>query len=97
MRQAGIGWLRMKELSRTRNADPTRQEMLSFLAEQFGTDTEEIDIEAAIHWFAVKWHDGQNSNLYAASCASPYKPGLMERGARDVAAIYCAALQERFS
>ncbi len=87
----------MKELGRARHTDPTREEMLVFLAEQFGKDAEEIDIEAAIHWFAVKWHDGQNSNLYAASCASPYKPGLMERGARDVAAIYCSALEHRFS
>ena len=83
----------MKEIGGT---DPTREEMLSFLAEQFG-DAEEIDVEEAIHWFAVNWHSGQNSNLYVASCASPYKPGLMERGARDVAAIYYAALEDRFS
>ncbi len=87
----------MKELGRARHADPTRQEMLAFLAEQFGKDAEEIDIEAAIHWFAVKWHSGQWSNLYAASYASPYKPGLMERGARDVAATYYSALEDRFN
>ena len=78
-------------------ADPTRQEMLWFLAEQFGADAEEIDVEAACYWYAVLFHGGMGSNLYLSSCASPYKPGPMEFEARDVAAIYCSALEDRFS
>ena len=45
--------------------DPTREEMLAFLAEQFG-DAEEIDVEEAIHWCArlkiASARAGENSN-----------------------------------
>jgi len=59
--------------------DPTREEMLAFLAEH--TDHEswaEFDIECAIYWFAAGNHGGQGSNLYATLSASQYKPGPLE-------------------
>lgn len=35
-----------------------------------------FDIEEAAFWAATHCHGGQNSNLYAAYCASPYDPGM---------------------
>ena len=84
----------MRKLTHT---DPTRQEMLAYLAEQFGKDVEEIDTEAAIFWFAVNWHSGQWSDLYASTCASPYRPGAREHKCRADALTFYAALENRFS
>lgn len=53
--------------------DPTRNEMLTFLAGYLEFD--QFDREEAMYWFAYDWHDGQASNLYAALSTSPYKPG----------------------
>lgn len=52
--------------------DPTREEMLTFLAAH---QAEEFDVEEAIYWFANDYHSGQWTNLYQALCASPYTPG----------------------
>lgn len=38
-------------------------------------DGEHASIEVAIYWYALLNHGGQASNLYAALCASEYKPG----------------------
>jgi hypothetical protein len=62
------------------NTDPTLDEMRAFLAEQYGPELDEFDREEAIYWFATDWHGGQWSNLYAALCASQYKPGPMCNG-----------------
>lgn len=58
--------------------DPTRNEMLAAFVGAPLTD--EIDREAAMYWFASRWHAGQASNLCAALSASPYRPGPFERG-----------------
>lgn len=39
-----------------------------------------FDIEQAAYWLASDFHGGQNTDLYEALCASPYKPGLLESG-----------------
>ena len=41
-----------------------------------GTDP---DIEAAIYWYALDWHEGQGSDLYQVLCESPYTPSPSER------------------
>lgn len=43
----------------------------------------ELDVEAAAYWLASDYHGGQSSNLYAALCASPFRPGPLERGFPD--------------
>lgn len=54
--------------------DPTRTEMLTALR-RFDPHAERFDVEAAIYWLAHDYHGGQWSNLYAALCASPFRPG----------------------
>ncbi len=46
--------------------DPTRAEMLAFLAPLYAGETDDCDRECAIYWFANEWHGGQSSNLYSA-------------------------------
>lgn len=62
--------------------DPTRDDMVAFLTDQAGGAGSglEFDIEEAIYWFANDYHGGQWSDLYAALCASEYKPGPCTRG-----------------
>lgn len=60
--------------------DPTREEMLAYLTSQYGYDVDEFDLEEAVYWFATNWHGGQWSNLYAALCASAYRPGPLCHG-----------------
>jgi len=67
-----------------RAGDPTRAEMVkslvrAFRAPRWDRANWKFDIEAAIYWFSSNWHGGQWSNLYAALCMSPYKPGPMCR------------------
>jgi hypothetical protein len=57
------------------------------------------DAEAALYWFAADYHGGQDSNLYAALCASPFKPGpgcRLETESESGALCY-AALAVRFA
>lgn len=61
--------------------DPTRDELIreaTRIAVDLGSEDPEFDAEHAAYWIAVEFHTGQWSNLYAALCASPYKPGLRE-------------------
>ena len=64
--------------------DPTREEMLAYLATQFelsdDIDGMDCDAEAAMYWFAVNYHSGMFSNLYEASCNSVYSPGVCTNG-----------------
>lgn len=64
--------------------DPTREEMLAFLADNIDGKLDELfdefDREEAMYWFANDWHSGQWSNLYKALCASPYSPGACANG-----------------
>lgn len=57
--------------------DPTRDEMIEFLRENYSSAWEEIetDAEAAIYWYAERNHGGQWSNLYSALSCSPFNPG----------------------
>jgi hypothetical protein len=90
--------------------DPTLDEMREYLAGAGFYESAENgclpagfeldgDAEAAIYWFAVDYHGGQWSNLYAAQCASPYRPGpvttLESEG--DAAGLCYAALEARFT
>ena len=63
--------------------DPTKAEMVAFLAKQFDHDGDEFDLEAAIYWFAFAWHGGQNSNLYSAGSTSKYSPGIATHFVND--------------
>jgi hypothetical protein len=60
--------------------DPTRDEMLEYLAGIAETETDDYDCEEALYWFASDYHAGQWSNLYAALCASLFHPGPMASG-----------------
>jgi hypothetical protein len=62
--------------------DPTRDEMLTAL-KQFDPAAEQFDLEAAIYWLASDYHGGQWSNLYAALCASPFRPSPLHREVAD--------------
>jgi hypothetical protein len=68
--------------------DPTREEMLATLAKQCPY-ADEFATEAAVYWFASDWHSGQWSDLYAALCSSPYRPGALERECPDDDARDC--------
>jgi hypothetical protein len=57
--------------------DPTIEELRAMLIERC-PDADEFDREQAIYWFSADFHGGQWSELYAALCASPYRPGAIE-------------------
>ena len=52
--------------------------LMDAVREEYGEEPEEMDIEAAIYYFASHYHDGQGSDLYAILSASDYIPGAME-------------------
>lgn len=60
--------------------DPTRDEMLEHLRDQFGDEPDEFDTEEAIYWFAYQWHGGQASNLYSVLSTSEFNPGPIATG-----------------
>ncbi len=62
------------------NTDPTRDEMLTFLAGFYPSETTPFDREEAIYWFAYDYHNGATSNLYSALSVSPYRPGPSRNG-----------------
>lgn len=62
--------------------DPTRAEMLAAL-ERFDHAAERFEVEAAIYWLACDYHGGQWSNLYAALCASPFRPSCLHHEVAD--------------
>ena len=74
----------------SRFPDPTRAELLRFLAAAYPRITGEpahdeaacpdgcgcrFDIEEAAYYLACHYHHGQGSRLYAALSASPFTPG----------------------
>src|ERR1035437_2053738 len=62
-------------------SDPTKEEMLQFLQQQFGREEVfEGDAEAAMYWFANFNHGGQFSNLYSVLSSSEYTPGRIANG-----------------
>ena len=67
-------------------SDPTRRELVRAILREFGTyrqddpDSFRFDLEAAIYWFAARWHSGQWSNLYSVLSMSEYRPGPCTRG-----------------
>lgn len=81
--------------------DPTREEMLEFLAplaSQIGADN--FDIEAAIWWFACDNHGGQWSNLYSALSTSPFSPSPLHYSVDqegEVALLLYLSLVEEFT
>lgn len=64
--------------------DPSGKELhaaaLKAMNELGGEREDKPDALEAAYWFAHDNHGGQNSNLYAAMCASPYKPGFSTSG-----------------
>jgi hypothetical protein len=79
--------------------DPTREEMLAFLASvPFADELEEFDREEAAYWFAYLWHGGASSNLYAVLCQSPFRPGPTAKGPSEGGARYLFEdLEEEFA
>ena len=62
-------------------SDPTKAEMLAFLASlPFADEADEIDREGAVYWFGNFYHGGQDSNLYSAMSTSPYHPSPLANG-----------------
>ena len=59
--------------------DPTRSEMLEYLA-TIDMDPDDFDKEEAMYWFAYNWHSGQSSNLYSVLSSSKFKPGSCSNG-----------------
>ena len=78
--------------------DPTREEMIEFLATQTCGEDMSDDIEVAIYWFAMYWHGGQSSNLYSVLSTSPYSPGPIGRleGESDTVQSMFGALEAEF-
>ena len=63
--------------------DPTRDEMMKFLHDQFGRYGEEgfaDSAEVAMYWFANHYHGGQWSNLYSVLSTSQFSPGPIANG-----------------
>ena len=60
--------------------DPLRATMVHLLKLAGFTEWER---EEAIYAFASDHHSGQFSNLYAALCTSPFKPGPLWKGPSD--------------
>lgn len=56
-----------------------------------------FDAAAALYWYAVDYHSGQWSELYALSCTLGYRPGMSERSPgpsdSDTAPEFYAALE----
>jgi hypothetical protein len=65
--------------------DPTKKEIHDAVNH---LDFDDFDFEAACYWFANFYHGGQSTNLYSVLSMSEYKPGMMETGPEDDAAIY---------
>jgi hypothetical protein len=72
-----------------RQTDPSRRALLRFLRGEYCAATcgespeapeAEFEIECAAYWTAADYHAGQDSELYAALSASPYRPGPIESG-----------------
>ena len=62
--------------------DPTRAQMLECL-HRLEPEADELDIEAAIYWFAHDYQGGQTSSLYEALCSSPFHPSLLHHSVED--------------
>jgi hypothetical protein len=75
--------------------DPTIDEMRQALAKDM-PELDEFDPQAAIWWFAANNHEGQWTNLYAALCASEYRPGPLEMDCPDEAGDAYALLWAEF-
>ncbi len=65
--------------------DPTRDEMLSVLANEMGglEGMDSFSAEEAMYWYAYNHHGGQNSNLYSVLSTSEYKPSRLYNNIED--------------
>lgn len=65
--------------------DPTKQQMLTLLDNEFGgfEGMDKFSAEEAIYWYAYNHHGGQNSNLYSALSVSEYKPSPLISNIED--------------
>ena len=54
----------------------SKEELVNYLKQNY-PEANDMDIEAAIWWFAHDYHEGQNSPLYSIVSTSSYKPSYM--------------------
>lgn len=66
----------MMEYDNQPNTDPTKEEMVNYLKDEFGgfEGNDDFSSEEAIYWYAYNNHGGQRSNLYSVLSTSEYKP-----------------------
>jgi hypothetical protein len=57
--------------------------MVAKAKEQFGSEADDFDIEAAIYWLASDYHGGQTSELYSILSTSNFKPGASHSSVAD--------------
>jgi hypothetical protein len=65
--------------------DPTKNEMMKVLEDDFGgfEGYDKFSAEEAIYWYAYDHHGGQSSNLYSALSTSKYKPSRLAKSIED--------------
>ncbi len=80
-------------------SDPTKEEMMEFLKNEFRSEFNEDDAEVAIYWFANFNHGGQWSNLYSILSTSPFNPGRMSKGPQEgsMEEIMYQSLESKFT
>jgi hypothetical protein len=64
--------------------DPTKEEMIDFLMQEYRNDYDEFSAEEAIYWYGYDYHGGQNSNLYSALSTSQYKPSRLMNNSMEL-------------
>jgi len=55
----------------------------AFSAWERSGDVDDVDLAAAVYWLGSDHHAGQACPLYAAMCATEYRPGMSEREVPD--------------
>jgi len=60
----------------------SKEDLVNYLKQNY-PEADDMDIEAAIWWFAHDYHEGQNSPLYSIVSTSSYKPSHMINNVHD--------------
>ena len=85
--------------------DPTREEMIEFLASQGYLELPgdnvagiDVDCEEALYWYAANNHLGQGSNLYSVLSSSEFVPSRLANGCEpdSMAALMYTAISLAF-
>ena len=80
-------------------AGEIKQEMVGHIQNVL-PDTDDLDIESAIWWFANDYHEGQFHPLYEILSISPFSPGPSHRSVEDegeIAEMIYSELEARFT